>query len=85
MKNMMCHEIAIAVTHCGLRASNIQSVTVHKEGTAHERRGLCTDFSKLDLTVDAGDLQVTFQGDRCGGDWSEVRAGGQGNQVGEGK
>jgi len=68
LKNMAIHELALAATFYGMRASNVETVEVNKENSECLTLGGFTDFVKVEFTMTTTEgTSVTIFADRCGG------------------
>jgi len=96
LHNMCCHELALAVSLFGVTSGRVQRVTVAPDATELIELGDGrSDFAKVGFSLEladdgapprAGGLGVRslhFSADRCGGNFSRVRLGGEGGAAEE--
>jgi NAD(P)-dependent dehydrogenase (short-subunit alcohol dehydrogenase family)/predicted O-methyltransferase YrrM/predicted dehydrogenase len=73
VKNMLCHELMVLISHCGLRVSNVKSVVADQSYTVSEVRRGIRDFSRVKFTITLHSGQQFFvAGDRRGGEHAEA-------------
>lgn len=68
LKNMAIHELALAVTFYGVKASNIVDISINEANSECLTIGDYTDFAKAEFTVTTSEgKSVTIYADRCAG------------------
>eukprot|EP00397_Hematodinium_sp_SG-2012_P054520 GEMP01065817.1.p1 GENE.GEMP01065817.1~~GEMP01065817.1.p1 ORF type:complete len:377 (-),score=95.33 GEMP01065817.1:129-1259(-) len=79
VKNMACHELAMAVMFFGLRSDSLIKFKVNPARTILETRGEFEDFRRVSFAVNTAEhpqYDLAFEIDRCGGDWCGIQVDG---------
>lgn len=71
LRNMACHELALAVSLFDINSSNLKNVSVLSEASNMQTLGGFTDFDKLGFTLEnTAGTKVTIKASRMGGQGS---------------
>jgi len=78
LRNMACHELALAVSLFDINSSTLKDVSVLKEASNMQTLGGFTDFDKLGFVLEAvNGTKVTIKASRMGGQGSVAYCGDQ--------